>query len=265
MTATEAAVEGTRVQHEGPSTRGGRAVGVALAVASLGLVLDQGTKALAAAQLTPGDRVPLLGDLLGLSLVYNPGAAFSLGSGATWIFTIVGVLAAAVTIVFAVRLHGIRWGLALGLVLGGAVGNLLDRLVNPPAFGQGHVTDFLSYGDLFVGNVADVLVVAGVALLCLINLRSGHWPEPRRSRKPDADRDLVIARCDKTRNELPLRMLPHDPHRRNRSLPDDADSLAGVPDLHDGGWLRGSADAARRAAARPSRAARGCDCAAACR
>ena len=53
------------------------------------------------------------------------------------------------------------------LVLGGAVGNLVDRLVNPPSWGQGHVTDFLAYGDLFVGNVADVFVVAGVGLVCL--------------------------------------------------------------------------------------------------
>lgn len=115
----------------------------------------------------PGTRTPLVGDLLGLSLVYNPGAAFSLGSGATWIFTLIGVLAAAVVVVFAARLRGARWGVALGLVLGGAVGNLVDRLLSPPSFGQGHVTDFLAYGDLFVGNVADVFVVAGVGLVCV--------------------------------------------------------------------------------------------------
>lgn len=68
---------------------------------------------------------------------------------------------------FAARMRGARWGVALGLVLGGAVGNLVDRLVNSPAFGQGHVTDFLAYGGLFVGNVADVFVVAGVGLVCL--------------------------------------------------------------------------------------------------
>lgn len=158
-------------EHEGVTTRPGRtprrALALTVAVAALGLLLDQRTKALAMSQLTPGDRVPLVGDLLGLSLVHNPGAAFSLGSGATWIFTVVGVLAAAGTIVFATCLRGVRWGIAFGLVLGGAVGNLIDRLVNPPSFGQGHVTDFLAYGDLLVGNVADVLLVAGVALLGL--------------------------------------------------------------------------------------------------
>ncbi|WP_409366234.1 signal peptidase II [Microbacterium resistens] len=148
--------------------RPARALGITLPVAGIGLILDQGTKALATTQLEPGDRVPLVGDLLSLSLVYNPGAAFSIGSGSTWVFTIIGVLAATVITAFAARLRGIRWGIALGLILGGAVGNLLDRLVKPPSFGQGYVTDFIAYGNLFVGNVADVLVVVGVALLCLI-------------------------------------------------------------------------------------------------
>jgi len=155
-----------------------RALGIALAVAGLGLILDQGTKALAAAQLPPGDRVPLVGDLLSLTLVYNPGAAFSLGSGTTWVFTIIAAVAAATTIGFAVRLRGVRWGIALGLILGGAVGNLIDRLVNPPSSGHGHVTDFIAYGDLFVGNIADILVVSGVALLCLIMVRASPQPEP---------------------------------------------------------------------------------------
>lgn len=164
MTAQDAVVvESTG----GASTRSRQALVVALVVAALALAIDQGSKVFAAAQLTQGERIPLIGDLFGLSLVYNPGAAFSIGSGATWIFTISGLLAAVAVVVFAVRMRGARWGVALGLVLGGAVGNLVDRLVNSPAFGQGHVTDFLAYGDLFVGNVADVFVVAGVGLVCL--------------------------------------------------------------------------------------------------
>ncbi len=167
MTAQHAVVEEARAQEHSPSTGGRRALGLALIVAVLALAVDQGSKALAVAQLTPGERMPLAGDLFGLSLVYNPGAAFSFGSGATWIFTIVGLLAAIAVVVFAVRLRGARWGVALGLILGGALGNLVDRLVSPPSFGQGHVTDFLAYGNLFVGNVADVFVVAGVGLVCL--------------------------------------------------------------------------------------------------
>lgn len=151
-----------------------RALGIALAVAGVVLALDQGTKALAVAHLQQGDRVPLVGDLLSLTLIYNPGAAFSLGSGTTWVFAVVGVLAAAATVVLAARLRGARWGIALGLLLGGAVGNLVDRLVNPPSFGQGHVTDFIAYGGLFVGNVADVFVVVSVGLLCVLLLATGQ-------------------------------------------------------------------------------------------
>lgn len=174
--------DGTRaaestMAHAGPPggrsrTTPRRALGIAVAVAGVGLILDQGTKALASAQLQPGHRVPLVGDLLGLSLVSNPGAAFSIGSGATWVFTITAAAAVIVTIGFATRLRGVRWDLTLGLILGGAGGNLVDRLVNPPSFGHGHVTDFIAYGDLFVGNVADILVLAGVALLCLLLFKS---------------------------------------------------------------------------------------------
>ena len=162
-------------ENAGARPQARRALGVVLIVAVLAVALDQGSKALAVAQLTPGERIPLLGDLFGLSLVYNPGAAFSLGSGATWVLTLVGVIAAAAVVVFAVRLRGARWGLALGLVLGGAVGNLVDRLLSPPSLGRGHVTGFLAYGDLFVGNIADVFVVVGVGLVSL-NLLT---PSPR--------------------------------------------------------------------------------------
>ncbi|SDR65081.1 signal peptidase II [Agrococcus carbonis] len=180
------------VAHDGPPARDRsratppRALGIAVAVAGAGLILDQGTKALALAQLQPGHRVPLVGDLLGLSLVSNPGAAFSIGSGATWVFTVAAVIAVIVTLGFATRLRGARWGITLGLILGGAAGNLVDRLVNPPSFGHGHVTDFIAYGNLFVGNVADILVLAGVALLCLLLVNSDEAGIPqqreRRSR-----------------------------------------------------------------------------------
>ena len=158
-----------------------RAVGVTLIVAGMGLVLDQATKAVATGSLRIGDRIPILGDTLGLTLVYNPGAAFSLGAGSTWIFTVLATAAAIVTVVFAVRLRGMWWGVALGLILGGTIGNLVDRLVNPPSFGQGHVTDFIAYGDLFIGNVADILLVAGVALVCLIIYTNSRHPEPSSS------------------------------------------------------------------------------------
>lgn len=186
----EVAAEGVEESLSGREIRKSspRALGVALAVAALGLILDQVTKMLAIAQLTPGSRVPLIADVLSLLLVRNPGAAFSIGSGAAWVFTVIGVLAAAAMIGVAMRLRGIRWGIALGLILGGAVGNLADRLLRPPSFGQGHVTDFIAYGDLFIGNIADILVVSGVVLLCLILIVSGRQPKPHAPEKVDSTR-----------------------------------------------------------------------------
>lgn len=185
----KAAAEGVEESLSGREIRKSspRALGVALAVAALGLILDQVTKMLAIAQLTPGSRVPLIADVLSLLLVRNPGAAFSIGSGAAWVFTVIGALAAAAIIGVAVRLRGIRWGIALGLILGGAVGNLADRLLKPPSFGQGHVTDFIAYGDLFIGNIADILVVGGV-LLCLIFVVSGRQLKPHAPEKVDSTR-----------------------------------------------------------------------------
>ena len=185
-----------------------RALGVALAVAALGLILDQVTKMLAIAQLSPGSRVPLIADVLSLLLVRNPGAAFSIGSGAAWVFTVIGVLAAAAMIGVAVRLRGIRWGIALGLVLGGAVGNLADRLLNPPSFGQGHVTDFIAYGDLFIGNIADILVVSGV-LLGVILVISGRHPKRQAPEKVDSTR-AWRDRSGRGESDTPVELLLND-------------------------------------------------------
>lgn len=185
-----------------------RALGVALAVAALGLILDQVTKMLAIAQLSPGSRVPLIADVLSLLLVRNPGAAFSIGSGAAWVFTVIGVLAAAAMIGVAMRLRGIRWGIALGLVLGGAVGNLADRLLKPPSFGQGHVTDFIAYGDLFIGNIADILVVSGV-LLGVIRVISGRHSKRQAPEKVDSTR-AWRDRSGRGESDTPVELLLND-------------------------------------------------------
>ena len=160
-----------------------RAIMVALVVGAVALFIDRATKAMAEVWLEPGASVPVLADLLSLRLVYNPGAAFSLGAGSTWILTVLSLVAVIVTIVFAVRLRGVWWGIALGMILGGALGNLLDRLFNPPSFGQGHVTDFIAYGDLFIGNVADIVLVAGFGL---IGLRAVIGSRDRRADAADA-------------------------------------------------------------------------------
>ena len=146
------------------------------------LVVDQLTKLWAVGTLSVGERTPLIGDLLGLSLLYNPGAALSIATGMTWVFTVAAVVVTVVIVRVANRLGSLGWTIALGLLLGGALGNLTDRLLRAPGVGRGHVVDFIAYGDLFVGNVADIAIVAAAGLIVLLTLRGvgvdGSRPEP---------------------------------------------------------------------------------------
>ncbi|NMR20598.1 signal peptidase II [Cellulomonas fimi] len=135
------------------------------------LAVDQLTKLWAQRSLVPGDRTPLLGDLLGLTLVYNPGAALSIATGMTWVLTVVATVVVVVVIRASRRIGSRGWAVALGLLLGGALGNLVDRFAREPGFARGHVVDFLAYGDLFVGNVADVAIVGAAGLIILLALR----------------------------------------------------------------------------------------------
>lgn len=142
-----------------------------IVIAVLVIVLDLVSKQLAIAALSDGERVRFLGDLLSFRLVYNPGAAFSLAAGTTWVFTVVATVVVVVVLRVSWRLGSAAWAGALGLLLGGATGNLLDRLFRPPGFGVGHVVDFIDYAGFFVGNVADVAIVVAAGLIMLLTIR----------------------------------------------------------------------------------------------
>lgn len=145
-------------------------VGLTLGV----LVVDQLTKVWAVAALVPRERVPLLGDLFGLQLVRNPGAALSIATGMTWVLTIVAVVVVVVVARTSRRIGSRGWAVALGLLLGGALGNLVDRLLREPGPLRGHVVDFLAYGRLFVGNVADIAIVVAAVLVVVLTARGIH-------------------------------------------------------------------------------------------
>ena len=134
------------------------------------VVVDQLTKAWAVAALTGSGRIDLLGRWLGLVLVRNPGAAFSFATGQTWVFTAVAVVVTVVVLRVARRLGSMWWATTLGLVLGGAVGNLIDRLAREPGIFRGHVVDFIDYGGLFVGNVADIAIVGAAAAVMALSV-----------------------------------------------------------------------------------------------
>ena len=143
--------------------------------ALLAVLLDQITKELSTNGLTEGEPVRILGGLVHLSLLRNSGAAFSLGSGYTWVFPLVTLVVVGWIGFMASKLRSVPWAIALGLVLGGALGNLGDRLFRAPGPFQGHVVDMISlfgpYGEYFaVFNIADSCLSVGVVLAVLLEL-----------------------------------------------------------------------------------------------
>jgi signal peptidase II len=112
-----------------------------------------------------------LGGLLKLTYTQNTGAAFSMGTGYTWIFSIVAVVVAVVILRSSRRLGSIGWAVALGGLLGGLLGNLIDRLTRPPGPGLGYVVDWIQLPNFAVFNVADMCIVGSSALMVLLALR----------------------------------------------------------------------------------------------
>ncbi|WP_051354120.1 signal peptidase II [Bifidobacterium sp. A11] len=143
-------------------------VAVFVALAAVAIALDQVTKALALARLGNGVRVALPGPLRGLRLVRNPGASLGLGSGSTWVISLIALAACLLIIALALRTTSMVWTLVLSLAFSGAAGNLIDRVAYASGFLDGAVVDFLDYG-WSVGNVADIyLTLAGVVVVVLI-------------------------------------------------------------------------------------------------
>ncbi len=154
--------------HADADSAAARHLPMVLAVAAVVLALDQATKFWAEATLAGRAPVPVLGDFLRFQLVHNAGAAFTIGTGATWIFTIVAAVAVVVLLWFATRPQQTGRAVALALLLGGATTHLLDRLFRPPGFARGKVVDFIDYNGWFVGNVADIALVVGAGLVVVL-------------------------------------------------------------------------------------------------
>ena len=180
------------------------------------LIADQVAKAWAVSSLVPGERTPVIGDLLGLSLVYNPGAALSIATGTTWLLTVVAVVVAVVIVRASRRIGSTGWAVALGLLLGGALGNLIDRLFREPSFGRGEVVDFIAYAHVFVGNVADVAIVVAAVVIVLLSMRgiridgSVESAQARASETDDAHRapEVPVAGSDSDGGDAPQSDAP---------------------------------------------------------
>jgi signal peptidase II len=145
------------------------------ATALVAVALDQWVKHLSTENLDPNEPVRILGGLIYLSLLRNSGAAFSFGSAYTWIFPVITLVVVGWIGWMATKLRSVPWAIALGLVLGGALGNLTDRLFRAPGPFQGHVVDMISafapYGERFaVFNIADSCLTVGVCLAVILEL-----------------------------------------------------------------------------------------------
>nr|WP_231923095.1 signal peptidase II [Rhodococcus coprophilus] len=133
-------------------------------------VADLVTKVLAVHYIDPADPISIIGDTVTLTLVRNPGAAFSMATGMTWLLTLVAIGVVIGVVKIGRTLRSRWWALGLGLVLGGALGNLTDRLFRSPGPLQGHVVDFVSVGWWPVFNVADSSIVCGAVLLVALTV-----------------------------------------------------------------------------------------------
>ncbi|WP_380168547.1 signal peptidase II [Jannaschia sp. R86511] len=161
-------------------------------------VLDQLTKHLAEARLEPGVRVDVLGELFGFRLFYNSGAAFSLGTSITPVLTTFACLAVVAMLVALARTWSTAWAVSVAVLLGGASGNLVDRLTRDPGVGRGEVVDFFELPSFPIFNIADMAVVSGAVLIVLLSLRDVPFAAAPAPAAPAADeaRPDVDARTD---------------------------------------------------------------------
>ena len=163
-----------------------RALGLLAAVALVAYGADQLSKLLVTTNLEINETVPVLGEVLQLHYVTNPGAAFSLATGFTWVLSVVAIGAIGFIVWFAPRIRSLGWATMFGLVLGGAFGNVTDRLTRPPGFGVGHVIDFIQvWGFPAIFNVADIAVVSAMGLFLLLSLRNVGLDGVRRRDEPE--------------------------------------------------------------------------------
>ncbi len=145
------------------------------ALAAFVLAADVVSKALVVAHLRPEQPVHLLGDVLMLWLTRNPGAAFSVGTGETIVFTAIALAVVVYIARTARKLYSVGWAVALGLLLGGAMGNLGDRIFRAPGLFRGNVVDWIAVTKYYpIFNLADSAIVCGGILTVILAMRGYH-------------------------------------------------------------------------------------------
>jgi signal peptidase II len=152
-----------------------RRIAVLVSVAVVVLALDAVSKALVVAHLTPDQPVHVVGDVLMLWLTRNPGAAWSIGTGETAVFTVIAFGVVVYIARTARRLYSLGWAVALGLLVGGAAGNLGDRIFRSPGLFRGEVVDWIAVTRYYpIFNLADSAICCGGILTVILAMRGYH-------------------------------------------------------------------------------------------
>lgn len=142
-------------------------VGSMVSIIVVVAAVDQLVKQLMLSWLEPGVPVPVIGDWFRFYLLFNPGAAFSMGQDSTWLFTTIQLVFVLGVLIAAPRIKDKWQALGLALLAGGAAGNLTDRLFREPGFWFGHVVDYISVGNFAVFNLADASITIGVIIFVI--------------------------------------------------------------------------------------------------
>ena len=135
-------------------------------------LLDFATKSWALNSLDSRNPVKVIGKFLQLTLIKNPGAAFSLAQGATIVFTFFAILVVAAIAYYSIKITSFGWSIVLGLALGGILGNLSDRIFRAPGFFTGHVIDWIQLPNWPVFNLADTAIVVAASIAVILSIRN---------------------------------------------------------------------------------------------
>ena len=152
--------------------------------AAVVVAFDLATKVWAVAALENESNIQVLGTFLQFSFFRNPGAAFSIGTNVTWVFTIISIAVSIAILVIAKSVANRAWAIALGAMLGGALGNLVDRLFRSPEPFHGHVVDFILLPNYPMFNISDSAVVVGAVTMVILSIRGVEYSAPGISQQP---------------------------------------------------------------------------------
>ena len=215
-----------------------RSVLAVLAGTAVGIVLiDQVTKAWAVTYLRPriesGEGpIYIIDPLLRLTYVENTGAAWGMGAGYTWIFTIVAVVVGVVIVRFARTITSRAWALALGGLLGGLLGNLIDRLTRPPGPGLGSVVDFIGLPNFPVFNVADMAITCSAVAMIILAWRGIPLSESEPDGSSSDDSNSADSRSNDPRSKESASQAPistDEPSQEDELRHDDTPAAGSGP------------------------------------